>query len=183
MMKIAITLLLCLCTGLAHAQVFHAPKLLRNPQTHLLAYTEIVPVPGASADALAERAQRWSYTQFKDPDLLLLADGLVGQGWRDITTAPDGHRVTAKLRYAVRLVAADGRYQYEITSFRIEDYATATFPDPQPVPVESFMTVKVGAMFRDQIAQERQQLLAAAQQIAAAIKTGMGGPAAATREE
>jgi len=135
---------------------------------------------------LYARAKLWFAGNFKSAKDVVQADekeaGVVqGTGWQTIIIKSMGIPGPMKLWYTVKLAVKDGRYKYDISSFRTEGEVSKYNLNPVANPVEpTLLMVKSPAMFRGIYRQERQQLNDAALALTSSIKAGMSKPAAGT---
>lgn len=185
-MKTLFTLLLCLCATLAHAQVLDSLKFPIDPDTHLITYTEVVSAQGIPQTELYARAKLWFAGTFKSAKDVVQADekeaGVVqGAGWQTIYIKSMGIPSPLKLWYTVKLAVKDGRYKYDISSFRTEAEVSKYNLNPTANPVEGTLLMeKTPGVFRGIYRQERRQLNDAAVALVSSIKAGMSKPAAGT---
>lgn len=113
-----------------------------DPESCKIAYTEVVPVAGASQRELYTRAKLW----FKSTEAVVQADNkeaglLQGTVLQDITVFTNGMHTTVKLWYTIKIALQDGRYMYDITDFWMQDYPHPYNPDPSdPEPMDGYLS-------------------------------------------
>jgi hypothetical protein len=184
-MKSILSLLLCLWASWASAQVQPADtlKLPIDPETKRITYSAVVQEPGASQGELYARAKLWFAGAFKSAKDVVQADekeaGVVqGTGWQDVYIKVILSPTASKLWYTVKLAVKDGRYKYDISEFRLQEYSSTYNLNPQPYAAEGIL-IEV-KQFRKIRLQQRVQIDLAATQLVASIKASMSRPAAGT---
>lgn len=119
------------------AQVVQAPLPLN--ERHLIDFTQVVEVPGASKNELYARGKVWFANTFQSARNAIQADDkeagvLIGKGWQpSYYTTANGGVVPFQLWYTVRFAFKEGRYRYSLTDFLVSDYSAYT---PSPVEAE-----------------------------------------------
>jgi hypothetical protein len=155
-----------------------------DPTTGKLVYTEVVQVPGASQAELYARAKLWFANTFKSAKDVVQAEdkeaGIIqGTGFQDITVVSMGLPVREKLWYTIKIAIKEGRYKYDITNFRVQNYPSEYNINPgEPVAAEGYIkTDQKGAMLS--IARSaRREVAFAGTNMTKAITSGMSKPAA-----
>lgn len=126
-----------------------------SAETHLVDYTKVVEVAGATKSELFARAKVWlaksttsakSAIEAEDKD----AGVLVAKGYQ-IVDGFGGLDAPAKLWYTVKITVKDGKYRYNLTDFKY-DWSTIPYQyaskQMQPEPVEglAFATRRNGTL-------------------------------------
>lgn len=169
--------------------VLAAPELKAIPfdPTGKILYTEVVQVPGASQAELYARAKLWFADTFKSAKAVVQADdkdaGIIqGTAFQDISVVAMGMPSAVKLWYTIKIALKDGRYKYDITDLRVQNYASQYNLNPgEPVPAEGYISAdqKKGALLSIANSAHR-EVAAAGTVLSASITTGMSKPAAGT---
>lgn len=155
------------------------------PTTGKLLYTEVVQVPGVSQAELYARAKLWFANTFKSAKDVVQAEdkdaGIIqGTGFQDITVVSMGLPVREKLWYTIKIALKEGRYKYNITDFRVQNYPSQYNLNPgEPVAAESYINTdqKKGTLLS--VARSaRRELALAGTAMTSSITTSMSKPAA-----
>ena len=101
------------------------PELPMDNDTKKITYTEVVDVPGASAEQIYQRAMAWFKTYYKNPTEVIrendsLKHSITGKPRFRVSNPPDkeGTKTDAGLvQYTITVAAKDGRFKYELTEF------------------------------------------------------------------
>jgi hypothetical protein len=158
-----------------------------DPTTGKILYTEVVQAPGASQAELYARAKLWFADTFKSTKAVVQADdkdaGIIqGTAFQDIAVVSIGTPTAVKLWYTIKIALKDGRYKYDITDLRVQNYASQYNPYPgEPVPVEDYINPeqKKGSLLS--IANSaRREVATVGTVLSTSITAGMSKPAAGT---
>ncbi len=119
MKKLLFLLTLLLAAPVAYAQQAAAPALPLDPATHLVTYSGVVNVPGATRGELYARASAWAASRYKaDGDALQVQDKvkskIVVKGY---TKALVNGRDCGPVGHMLSISIKEGVYQYEVTNF------------------------------------------------------------------
>lgn len=169
-------------TVLAIDEASKAP-LPRATETGLIAYSEVVPVAGASKNELYARGKVWFAKWFTSAQNVIQADDkeaglLIGKAWSQVYVENMSTMVDTRLWYTVTLNFKDGRYKYEISDFMFQTEPSTTYPDQPKVPAEAAVTTTQKSTTAAKWAQHhRQALIQAALNNTLAMRTGMSTPA------
>jgi hypothetical protein len=158
-----------------------------DPISCKIAYTEVVPVAGASQTELYARAKLWFADKSKPAEAVVQAydqeAGLIqGVSLQDIAVVSSGMRTTVKLWCTIKFALKDGRYEYTITDFWVQDYPHPYNPDPRdPLPAEGYIdTYQKHWDLLDIATSARRGVATAGTLMSASITKGMSKPAAGT---
>lgn len=134
-MKTIVTLIwLLLATSFAYAQ-----DTLVDKETGLVTFTGVVRVDSTLSKAeLYSRAREWFARTYNDADKVLSMDDrasgkLLGKAFQNIKI----YSSYEKMHYQISVFVKDGRYKYEITNLRYQDYGTDADPFRPRVPAET----------------------------------------------
>jgi hypothetical protein len=178
-MKTVITLtLLLLATSFAYAQ-----DALVNKETGLVTFTGVVHVNSALSKAeLYSRAREWFARTYNDADKVLSMDDresgkLLGRAYQDIRI----YSSFKMMHYLIGIFVKDGRYRYEITNIRYQDYGA----DAQKLPAEMHFVDGYYKNGKTKPTSEmyRQATDEAVRELVASLEVGMKGTDAASVRE
>jgi hypothetical protein len=155
-----------------------------DPTTGKLVYTEVVQVPGASQAELYARAKLWFASTFKSAKDVVQAEdkeaGIIqGTGFQEIIVMAMGLPIHERLWYTIKIAIKEGRYKYDITDFRVQNYPSRYNLNPsEPVAAEGYLkTDKKGAM-QGLVRSTRREVAFAGTNMTTSITSGMSKPAA-----
>lgn len=113
-------LLISLALAAPAVRAQNAPALPIDPTTHLVAYSAVVDIPGATESELFRRARAWALRRYKgDAAVLQVQDAATGKiivkGHTQALVnghncGPVGHVLSIR-------ILKDGQYRYEVTNF------------------------------------------------------------------
>jgi hypothetical protein len=93
-----------------------------DASTHLIDFTKVVQVPGASQNELYARGKVWLADTFPSTQKAIQVDDkdagiLIGKGWQPAYVYDGYNTVEVMLWYTVKLAFKEGRYRYNLTDF------------------------------------------------------------------
>ncbi|MGI4884246.1 MAG: DUF4468 domain-containing protein [Janthinobacterium lividum] len=117
MKTLLLFLTLALTAPAVHAQ--EAPALPVDPTTHLVAYSAVVDIPGATESELFRRARAWALRRYKgDAAVLQVQDAATGQLIiKGRTQALVNGHSCGPVGHVLSLAITDGQYRYNVTNF------------------------------------------------------------------
>lgn len=155
-----------------------------DSETHQVAYTGVIDVPGATKNELYARGKVWFANAFKSAQNVIQADDkdaglLVGKGWTQTYITIVLTPASEKLWYTVKLSFKDGKYRYVITDFMFESEYSKYNTHPAPHAAEPYVTPTKKDGTPTNLARKWGSALdASAQKTVASIQAGMSKAAA-----
>jgi hypothetical protein len=156
-----------------------------DPASGKIDYSEVVQVAGANQAELYARAKLWFADTFKSAKAVVQADdkdtGIIqGTAFQDISVVAMGIPSAVKLWYTIKIALKDGRYKYDITDLRVQNYPSQYNLSPgEPTPAEAYINTDQKKGIPLSIASSaRREVAIAGTALSASITAGMNKPAA-----
>ena len=160
------------------------PPIAIDSATGRILYSDVVQVPGASQTELYARAKLWFADTFASAkDVVQVADkeaGVIqGTAFQPITFEVLGYHSLERLWYTVKIVLKDGRYKYDLTEFRVQEYPTQYLVVGDPIPAEGYIDLNQKKEAARSLARSaRRELALAITALTSSLTTGMSKPVA-----